>query len=148
MSKEKGFRRCFIYLIHASIALLIGLGYYMWRRPTAAITLLVHKLASATLSDIPCPFAGSVWMNFVDGHLADFLWAYTLTFCIGAVYYGKRNWRTGLIMCLIADCVMELMQGFHLLRGTFDWMDIFVQLGATLLVQWMINRMERRNKYV
>lgn len=136
-----------LYVLHALTALFLGLVYYLIRRPDILVCRLVFRL-----TDLQIPQAWYLYshplLHITDCYLADFLWAYALTFTIGAVFYGKRNWRVGLVMCLAADFFMELTQGLHLLSGTFDWMDILVQLGATLLVQWMIHKRERRNKHV
>lgn len=136
-----------LYALHALTALFLGLVYYLIRRPDILVSRLVFRLTGLQI-----PQAWSLYthplLRITDSHLADFLWAYALTFSIGAVYYGRRNWHVGLITCLVSDCFMEMTQGFHLLSGTFDWMDILVQVGATLLVQWMMLKMERGNKNV
>ena len=136
-----------LYILHALAALFLGLMYYLIRRPEILVCRIIFHLTKLQFPQAWDLFPHPL-LRITDGHLADFLWAYALTFSVGAVYYGKNNWRVGLVMCLAADCIMELMQGFRLLSGTFDWMDILVQISATLLVQWMMHRMERRNKHV
>ena len=134
-------------LLRAGVALTLGIGYYLWRRPDALVTVLFGNLTGVTLLDIPCPIDGSMLMQCIDGYLADFLWGFAMMLCMGAACLGTGKMRAGLALCLAADCIMELLQGVGLISGTFDPVDMLVQIGGTIAAQCIIN-LQRRKNYV
>lgn len=143
--RASGGRRCVVLLclLHAVVALTLGLGYYLLRRPDAFLTRVVAAYLRIDVATPPGSGDGLL-LRLIDGHLADFLWAYALTFSVNAATILLRQplWRT-FVMALAADCAMELFQGFGLMSGTFDVWDIMFQIAATIVVQMITLRMTK-----
>jgi len=87
----------------------------------------------------------NIFIRLVDSYLADFLWAFAMFFCINAVMrHSPDKKRFRLVLCLFVDCVMELLQAFDIISGTFDFWDIVIQILATLTAYIIINIMKRK----
>lgn len=134
-----------VFLLHAVLALMLGLGYYLLCRPDAGITRLVH---AATGFVSPVAVSGrNLLFRLINGHLADFLWAYALTFTLNLVMLlcGKGEGRA-LAFALAADCLMEFFQAWGIMHGTFDLWDVIVQIMATIIVQAMVHTRLKKEK--
>lgn len=77
-----------------------------------------------------------------SGHLPDWFlfsfpdgcWICSYVLLIGTIW--DFNIRKGLFFVLLVPAIAlgsELMQGLHLLRGTFDWADVIAYSAGTLL---------------
>lgn len=68
--------------------------------------------------------------GIIRNHLCDFLWAYSLAF---SLTYIELNNKETLIITLSSGVVFELLQMMHLIKGTFDILDILVELLACIV---------------
>lgn len=68
--------------------------------------------------------------GIIRNHLCDFLWAYSLAFSL--TYIELSNKET-FIITLSTGAVFELLQKVHLIKGTFDILDILVELLACII---------------
>lgn len=68
--------------------------------------------------------------DIIRNHLCDFLWAYSLAF---SLTYIELNNKETFIITLSTGVVFELLQMMHLIKGTFDILDILVELLACII---------------
>lgn len=68
--------------------------------------------------------------GIIRNHLCDFLWAYSLAF---SLTYIELNNKETFIITLSSGVVFELLQMMHLIKGTFDILDILVELLACIV---------------
>lgn len=130
------------FLLHILFSLGIGLAYYLLYRPEARVTQLFCGVFHCA-ARVPQAREGALW-RCLHGHLADFLWAYALTFTLRLITLPfPRLRRFSLCMCLLADIGMELIQLFPGVSGVFDPWDILAQLLATGLAEGIILRMTK-----
>lgn len=127
-----------VFVLHIGLALGLGIAYYALFRPEARGTLwLARILRQPMLGRAALPDG---WLTrFIHNHLADFLWAYALTFSLYLVkllFGGTARWTFP--ACLAAAVAMELCQLFGFAGGTFDVWDIAAQVLATLAARLMI----------
>lgn len=128
----------------------MGLIYYIVRRPTARITRLFFILFQIPPMSLTFALSNQAVLSIIDWYLADFLWAYALTFALNSVALRfALNVCWIFTICIVSDCVMELLQGFCIVAGTFDFMDIFVQIMGTVIAQTQIYIcLRKRDNYV
>lgn len=68
--------------------------------------------------------------GIIRNHLCDFLWAYSFAF---SLTYIELNNKETFIITLSTGVIFELLQMMHLIRGTFDILDILVELLACII---------------
>lgn len=68
--------------------------------------------------------------GIIRNHLCDFLWAYSLAF---SLTYIELNKTQTFIITLLTGIIFELFQKIHLIKGTFDILDILVELLACVI---------------
>lgn len=138
MQKNIGKKRVFIYLVNAILPLLIGLVYYILRRPDTRITQMIALFAGFQTETplIPgsCPF-----LLMLDNYLADALWAYAFTFSIHTpALFAPRLETRVFFLCLFGACLVEFLQLIPSFGGVFDWIDIAVQLSAVMIAKGLM----------
>lgn len=125
-----------IYISNICIPLIIGVFFYLLFRPNIFLSKTIYMIL-----DINYSFAlydliiGNIVGRILVNYLCDFLWAYSLSW---ALFYIKDLYNHSILKtmcyCIIADCLMELLQLIDCIGGTFDYCDIIVQILATLVV--------------
>ncbi len=68
--------------------------------------------------------------GIIRNHLCDFLWAYSLANSLNYIGLDKRQ---TFIITLLTGVVFEVLQLLHLIRGTFDILDILAELLACII---------------
>jgi hypothetical protein len=109
-------------IIHVLFPLLLGGGIYWAARPAA----LAFK-NSAHLS----PLVGSKYLpHWVVFNLPDGLWSYSFLSFTLILWKNERslNAYLWLSIAFLVGILLEICQYFHLISGTFDWLDILVYL--------------------
>lgn len=68
----------------------------------------------------------------------DFLWAYSLTFLLYAL---SKPWKKSIVFIveMVFLIVMEVLQKFSIINGTFDIFDIFVEIFAMFIAICLCN---------
>ncbi len=111
------------------------------REDTLAAHLLSSLRSLMPVIDYPAPIR-----NFA----ADFLWTYSMFFCLrltlGDDLCGKYNSFVFLLTAIVA-VVIECLQLTKVFPGTFDFLDIVIELVAAVAALLISNMIERRNKY-
>jgi hypothetical protein len=132
-----------VFAVHIGLALGLGIAYYALFRPEARVTLwLARILRQPMLGRAALP---DTWLTrLIHWHLADFLWAYALTFSLYLVrlLFGSAA-RWTFPACLTGAVVMELLQLLGFAGGTFDIWDIAAQVLATLAARLLIHLITR-----
>ena len=107
-------------LIHSITALLIGVAIYIFFREHTYINNFfgLQKISSRD----------SLLLDAISFYLPDFLWAYSLTFML-ALFCEHR--LSGAISSLFG-VVWELLQRSDVVSGTFDLIDIFTYITASI----------------
>lgn len=132
-----------VFVLHIGLSLGLGIAYYALFRPEARVTLwLARAFHMPMLGHAALPHG---WLTrLIHCHLADFLWAYALTFSLHLVslLFGTPG-RRAFIASLGMAVMMELMQLVGFAGGTFDAWDIAAQVLATLAARLLIHLITR-----
>ncbi len=134
-------KTCF-YLCNILIPLMIGAMLYCLLRPDAWISLRLYRLFSLGPATLPLPR----WLlQILRCFGADILWSYALTFAVAWVLSESRPWQ---ILAVSAgfSLLTECTQAFGWLRGTFDPLDILLQICITALGALIIKLHKSKEK--
>ncbi len=117
------------------LCLLDGtLIYSIARAPNLYLNQLVHRIFSDELiSRLQSIFQNVHLPGWLIYSLPDALWMLALTLLILLVWNFRLNRISILWMCIaiISGVLIECLQAFHLIRGTFDPVDLaFIFVGA------------------
>ena len=133
-------RNC-LFVLNVIVPLVCGLLIYLTK---AESTFL-----SRSLSAVRSLFPVINYPLFIRCFACDFLWTYSLFFCLrlslGDELKGKHN-ITVVLLSSVLSVLLELLQLSKLPIGTFDPFDIVAELLAVavaFLLTWLI---ERRNR--
>lgn len=134
----------FFSLCQAVSALIIGcVVYIIFRRDTFLHSFLPF-LRNNTLSK--ASFFGDDIFRY---YLPDFLWGYSLTAALYALYppIKKRTSCLPVILSAFVGFVFELLQYFHIFSGTGDPIDVLIYLCAAIVAYKFIqSHLKRRQK--
>lgn len=121
----------------AVVCLLAGAAiYFITRTDNILINQWVARIADGKVLHFFQGVVSNKWVpEWIMYSLPDALWMLALTLIILMIWDFKihRRSMTWLAMGVIAGTGLELMQGFHLMRGTFDIADLlFTFLAASI----------------
>ena len=114
------------YLIHGVFPLILGALIYL----IADRNVLFLKWLSLSneMSVVNHPV-----LTLIRNYGCDFCWAYSLSFVVLSIIGIERGGRAiGLVVCF--EIILELSQLSNSVVGTFDPLDILVEILANLLV--------------
>ena len=129
-------KRAKVLLLHTSVALVLGLIVYLIFRPDAGIARLIYRIPGLNAPNITFAEGNGI---FLRHYLADFLWAYALTISLNLISIetpGKMGAMFAL--SLFVGCIVELLQGAGILFGTYDPMDIVIQICAAIIAEAIV----------
>ena len=122
--KQKTWKVLF-FIINVMVPLVYGFLFYLMRRPGSIVTEAVTKLfPTVSFSDI----GAALYFPF-ENHLADVLWAYVLTIVLS--YF--LDVRPAAMTAVVFEAAIEALQLIPMLNATFDILDIFFEVLATML---------------
>lgn len=133
-------KKNYLYALNSIIPLFCGLFLYM---TISDDTLISHSLSSlrSLMPIIDYP-------HIIRNYAADFVWAYSLFFCLkltlGDELSGKHN-IIALLLTVVAAAVIECLQLKDIFYGTFDMLDIVVESAAAVCALYISNMIERRH---
>ncbi len=134
-------QRRFFYWLNICIPLLVGLILYLSFRKDAFISVFWGKYLP-----LPAPLFKSLpeWLSlFLRNYASDILWAYSLGFAIQLVLgRSKRSRLHTLVVCLCFEVILEVLQRFGVIRGTFDYLDILLEACSICLALLVIKVFE------
>jgi len=132
-------KKNYLYALNSIIPLFCGLFIYMTIKEE---TLISHSLSSLR-SLMPIIDYPLMIRNFA----ADFLWTYSLFFCLkltlGDELSGKYNVIVLLLTAIVA-VIIECLQLTDIFSGTFDLLDIVTESAAAVCALLISNMIERR----
>lgn len=138
----------FLFYITNTIApIILGIAIYLIIKPNAYISYIIYKYLPFQLSISLSP--RNIITIFIHNYLCDILWAYAfmMTLCFTSAYQCTLRFHT-VIACIIFELFIEILQYFHIISGTFDFMDIIWEILANLLALaiWKYNKKKKPTK--
>ncbi len=131
-------KRNSLYAVNVIIPLVCGLFIYLTR--------IESNFLSSSLSGIRSVLPVIRYPILIKNFAADFLWAYSLFFCLrltlGDLLKGKYS-LTVISLTSIVAVVFESLQMIKHFPGTFDPLDIVVELIA-VIVAFLISKFIER----
>lgn len=117
--------------LNSSISLLIGLFIYCFFRQNTYFHTLIGKIGISfpyvKLPDL-IPF------DFIKYYLPDFLWLYSLTFCLFLIFSPTLNkGRIIALFSFLMSVIFELLQQESVISGTADIVDVLAYFTASVL---------------
>ena len=124
-------------LIVAVVCLLAGTAiYFSTRSENILLNQWVAHIADGKFLQFFQRLASNAWVpGWIMYSLPDALWMMALTLFILLIWDFKIHRRSTvwLALAVVAGAGLEILQGFHLMRGTFDMADLlFVLLAASV----------------
>lgn len=116
-------------LAHSAVALVLGLLFYLFTRQ--------HTYLHAILQISGTP---QLRIGALAGWLGDFLWSYALCFALYPIWREKKGILIAVIGTLALGVLLEILQKAHVIRGTFDLLDIFAEAVAAFTAAIIIKK--------
>ena len=118
------------FLINILLPLAVGLLIYAFIGEGTIISGQIGKVFPITGIQIR---KDSFWITeVIRNYLPDILWAYALTFAVAGVAFNtKKELVAACLICFIFEIVLELVQKSDMVPGTFDYIDIALEVAAT-----------------
>ena len=128
--------------VNIIIPLICGLFIYLTKEESTYLSRFLHVFRSL-LPVIRYP-------QIISNYACDFLWTYSLFFCLrltlGDKLKGEHN-LTVITLTSVVAIILETMQLIKSVPGTFDLLDILVELVAVTIAFLVTTLIERRFKY-
>lgn len=134
--------RRFFYWINIIVPLSLGAAIYLYWRPGAYISKIVSNLFNISFTSFQGRPAGIY--RFIGYYLCDALWAYSLIFSL-ALYLGRHSLMQAYSIGICFAAGIEILQLFPQTPGSFDILDIIVELIVCTITIVIIYLYERRN---
>lgn len=135
-----------VIALNCVIPLLIGTIFYYFFSPNVIFVRNIDKILG---NGIHFNFTlESNWLlRFIRFYVLDMLWAYALLFALFFIIGDNNtaNIKKIFIMALIFSAIMEILQLTPHVEGTFDFLDMFFELGAEIIAVFIIKKLLRRN---
>lgn len=132
------------YLLLIIIPLFAGYIIYIFLRGDTIISRFTENL-------IGIRFAHTVRNSFpvsvIKNWGCDFLWAFSFTSAL--LYFlrhGNRRFFPASAICIVCGTVLELMQKYNVLSGTFDVGDICAEAAAAVIAAITIKGVMKNEK--
>ena len=115
------FLNCFLPLFWGGII-------YILFRPDTYISSFFYGLFSVELF---VSISENIVVSFLKYWFCDFLWAYSLAFCL-LIVFEKSNYKfiLPIIISAVFCIILETLQKLGVISGTFDWWDLLAELTA------------------
>lgn len=130
-----------IILLNVTAPIIIGaVFYYIFGRDTVFVELIDNILGfSMHITSTGNNFG----IKMARCYLPDFLWAYALMSAVLLFWgYDKRI----IALVIIYETVLELLQLFSCVKGTFDVWDILIEILAGIIVIKLFRRSLKNEK--
>lgn len=135
-------KKCFAWA-NVVIPILAGSLLYYITSPDVIFVKNIDRLIGIDLH----VSMENTFVIIMRSYLPDMLWAYALVFSLVAVT-GNRTadvWKMS-VFAGVFSTIMEILQLTGYVRGTFDVMDIIVEIIAELMAVFIIKRHDMRRK--
>ncbi len=132
-------KRNSLYILNIIAPLFCGLYIYLTKAESTYLSDFLFGFRSV-LPTVSYPY-------IIRYYACDFLWTYSLFFCLrltlGDALKGKHNWTVVLISSVTA-IILETIQLFKIIPGTFDFLDILTELLAVAVAFLITAIIEKR----
>ena len=135
-------KRRLFYWVNIIVPLLSGALIYIYWRPSAYISRLVFHIFHIS-HNIPVGRPVGIY-RFIRYCLCDILWVYALVFSL-ALYSGRHSLMKVYTAAAVFAAVTELLQLFPRIPGSFDILDIIVELIVCTITIFIIYSYEWRH---
>lgn len=130
-------RKNVIIILNSVIALKIGLLIYIFMKDDTYINTFTHihfNYSPETYFEI-----------FIINWFCDFLWGYALTFALYYVLSPFSHRRIlSLVLTVVFGAILECLQAFDIIPGTFDWWDIAIEIIAVLIATVVLKLIDKK----
>ena len=125
------------YVFNILWSILLGtFVYVLFRRDTYIYKIIAQIISIPVISLDDIPAAIKIILNY---YVSDALWAYALEFSVFYCLMDYDNKYTcAFSACCLFEIVMEFLQKWQFLRGTFDWFDICVEILSNVIALYII----------
>ena len=128
-----------VAIINILFPLLGGALVYILWVPSAHVSQAIYRVFG-----LHSLFGAGTAGSFITCFLGDFLWAYSLMFLLAVITVRrKRDFIKILALCILFETGTECLQLTPFMDGTFDFLDIVMEILANLLGCIMICICER-----
>lgn len=125
-------------LINIVFPLIIGLAIYLICYKSTYINTTFNEIFGFTP---PYFYSDNTFYRFISCWACDILWAYSLTF---GLYLCFKDFKNPLVISSVLAVslavIMEILQAYDLISGTFDIWDIILEITAIILAVIIIKR--------
>lgn len=132
-----------VFLLNIIVPLLIGGGIYLISSPDVIFVQIINEHIGNTSHIIDF---NSEISKVLRNYIPDILWGYSLLFTIYYIWEGSKLWNV-FVAAFVFSILIESIQIFGNVPGTFDVLDIFFEGIAELIAAININNMRRRKSY-
>lgn len=129
MRKSKTRNRIFL-ILNTVIPLLVGGVLYYLFCPNVYFVKLIDLVLGG---GIHISYTSSIWRKLARNYLFDFFWAYSFTSAMSAIVNNKVF---RIVVSILFICTLEILQKFFTKLGTFDFVDLLVEICAIFIV-WL-----------
>lgn len=149
MEKHEGYvkktrgQNKYIFLNSIIPILISGLIYYLFF-PNNVFSAYIDKMLK---TGIHIHLPQNIIINILRGYMFDFVWAYSFSVII--VLFIEKN-KVGVLLQILIPVITgigyEFLQYFGITGGTFDVLDIFFELIASILGAININKIHNSRR--
>ena len=135
------------YVLNILVSLVLGLTVYVCWRPDTYVSQVVYNILGITSNIGSFIYLLPDWIiSFCRNFLADMLWAYALTFTICYIWWDFRKSMLSVFVITTAfEVGIEFFQKMGIMSGTFDWLDIILEVCISALIMLFIKTIHKEN---
>lgn len=139
--KESAVSRYVFYALNVALPLLVGFLLYLTLRKEAYISIFIDRYLA-----VPAWLCAAFpeWLiTFLRNFASDILWAYALCFAVMLILeYGHGHSLFAFIICVCLICLVEAFQKAGIFHGTFDYLDILLEVSSVCIALYFIKNYE------
>ncbi len=125
--------------------IVVGLIVYLIFKPSAYVSKLIIDCLG--LEEINIQTSNNWFWNYIHYYLCDFLWAFSLTSVVALILDNNRfKAFLSVLICSFVGTIVELMQMWKFISGTFDIVDLVVEFIGSILSIIIVMIYLRRNQ--
>ena len=136
------------YCLNIVVPLIFGSAIYVCYRPDTYISQFVYNTLGISPNVGVFTDVLPAWVvSFIQNYLADILWAYSLTFTVYYIWRKQSSSSYEAFGIVIAfEFCIEFSQKPGIMSGTFDWIDIFLEVCITVLATLLIKSHDKESQ--
>ena len=137
---DRSTMRHIFYCVNILASLILGLAVYVCYRPDSYVSQVVYNIFGVSFDNIiPANVLPKWLLMFIRNYLGDISWAYALTFTVCYIWLtpsGRLLPAFGIIATF--EVAIEVLQLIDVAPGTFDWLDVFLEICITAFIMLLI----------